>query len=437
MEEKYKAAIYTLGCRVNFYESESIAEALIKNGFSVCDFSEKCDVYIINTCTVTSESDRKSRQMIRRAIKNNPNAKILVCGCYSQVNPNEVKKIDSVDFICGTRNKMLIVSKALELVKKDKSLVPETNVIDPYSAGFELMEATSQDRTRAFLKIEDGCNNNCSYCIIPKARGSVCSKPKEDVIDEVKKIVENGYKEIVLTGIEIAAYGIDFGYSLIDILEELEKIDGLYRIRLGSVDPAYLKEGVIDRLSKLTKTMPHFHLSLQSGTDKTLNNMKRRYNTKMIKRSVSYMREIIPNVTFGADIIAGFPCETDSDHKETLEFIETLELLNSHIFPYSIRPGTEAAKMKEQISSEIKEKRCKEIQYIAEVTKKRCIQRFIDNKTELEVLFENYKDGYNIGHTDNFIYVKVRTDKDICKSIHKVVLKKYDEKEEITEGELI
>lgn len=436
MKKKYNASVYTLGCRVNLYESEAIADSLSKNGFEIRDFSEKCDVYIINTCTVTAESDRKSRQIIRRAIKNNPDSKILVCGCYSQMFADVAKDIEGIDYIGGTTDKMLIVSKALELAGRPKNKSAEINIGDPFEAPFECMEATVQDRTRAFLKIEDGCNNKCSYCIIPKARGRVRSKPIYDVIDEVKRIVENGYKEIVLVGIETAAYGEGSEYSLIDLLEKLENIDKLERIRLGSIEPAYLKDKVIDRLARLTKTMPHYHLSLQSGTDKTLNNMRRRYNTKMIDRAVTYMREKIPNVTFGSDFIVGFPGENEEDHNATLRFIDSLEILNSHIFSYSIRPDTEAAGMKEQVPADIKEKRHREMQKCADLMKKRCIERFIKNETVLEVLFETYKDGYNIGHTENFIYVKVRNDQDLGGSLGKVVLKKYNEKDGMTEGEL-
>ena len=437
MVKKYKALIYTLGCRVNLYESEAIADRLSENGFEICDFSEVCDVYIINTCTVTAESDRKSRQIIRRAIKTNPDARILVCGCYSQMFPTDVSNIENVDYVSGTTDKMLIVTKAIELVEGEKSRYPHINVGDPFNSDFESMEATLQDRTRAFLKIEDGCNNKCSYCIIPKARGRVRSKPIEEVIAEVRKIVSNGYREIVLVGIETAAYGSGMGYSLIDLLERLEDIEDLDRIRLGSIEPAYLKDNIIERLSKLKKPMPHYHLSLQSGKDKTLNLMRRRYNTRMIERCVSYMREMIPNVTFGSDFIVGFPGETEEDFNDTIEFIDSLDILNSHIFSYSIRPGTEAADMKEQIMPDVKDRRHKIMQDMANMSEKRCIERFIENKTALSVLFEKEIDGYFYGHTDNFIYVKVRSDNDLCGSIAKVVLSKYNEIDRITEGDLI
>ncbi len=436
-EKKYRASICTLGCRVNLYESEALADILSNNGFEICDFFEKCDVYIINTCTVTSESDRKSRQMIRRAIKNDPDAKILVCGCYSQMFSDSVKDIKGVDYIGGTTDKMLVAKKAIELVEEKKRKEPEINVSDPFKACFEAMEATLQDRTRAFLKIQDGCDNKCSYCIIPKARGKVRSKPLDDVIYEVKKLVENGYSEIVLTGIETASYGKGENYGLIDVLERLENVDGLKRIRLGSLEPAYLKDKIIDRLSKLKKPMPHYHLSLQSGCDRTLNAMKRRYNVSMVERVVSYMREKIPDVTFGSDFIVGFPGETDEDFESTCEFIDSLEILNSHIFSYSIRPGTEAAEMKEQILPNIKTDRHSKLENLAKSMKKRCIERFIKQEKPLEVLFETNKDGVFVGHTTNFINVYVRSELDLNGRIEKVVLKKYNEKDGMTEGELI
>lgn len=437
MKKKYSASVCTLGCRVNLYESEAIADSLSEEGFEIRDFSEVCDVYIINTCTVTAESDRKSRQMIRRAIKTNPKGRVLVCGCHSQIFPQKTGEIEGVDYVGGTTDKMELVKKAVMLVENDKPHTAEIMVGDPFAEEFEDMKATVQDRTRAFLKIEDGCNNKCSYCIIPKARGKVRSKPIADVLAEVEGIVANGYKEIVLVGIETAAYGEGQGYGLADLLERLEEIPGLERIRLGSLEPAYLKRAVIDRLAKLKKPMPHYHLSLQSGTDRTLNAMRRRYNTTMIKDTVEYMREKIPNVTFGADIIAGFPGETEEDHKKTLEFLESLKLLNCHIFSYSVRPGTEAASMKGQVPADIKSRRHGELQGLADKMKAETVKDFIEKGAVLDVLFETEKDGRVFGHTSNFIYVNVRSGKEVCRSIGKAVLKKYNEKDGMTEGELI
>ncbi len=437
METKKRVGICTLGCRVNQYESEAIEKGLSENGFEICDFSEKNDVYIINTCTVTSESDRKSRQMIRRAIKTSPAAKVLVCGCYSQMFKDDVAKINGVDYIGGTADKMNIVSAVMRLIKSDVKEQAEICVSDLENIGFEDMKAVCQGRTRAFLKIEDGCNNKCAYCIIPKARGRVRSKPIESVISEVEKLVLNGYKEIVLVGIETAAYGYGDGFGLIDLLERLESIDGLERVRLGSMDPSYLKDGIIDRLAKLKKPMPHYHLSLQSGTDSVLNAMRRRYNTKMVRRTVSYMREKIPNVTFGADLIVGFPGESDEAFDDVLRFAGEMQILNSHIFSYSIRPGTEAAEMKCQIPSEVKEKRFSLLKDVSDLSKKNIIEKYISDKTEFDVLFEQEKDGFYTGHTDNFISVKVKNKTNICGQIRKVVLKKYNEKDGMTEGELV
>ncbi len=437
METKKRVGICTLGCRVNQYESEAIEKGLSENGFEICDFSEKNDVYIINTCTVTSESDRKSRQMIRRAIKTSPAAKVLVCGCYSQMFKDDIAKINGVDYICGTADKMNIVSAAMRLAENDVKEQAEICVSNLENVGFEDMKAVCQGRTRAFLKIEDGCNNKCAYCIIPKARGRVRSKPIEDVISEVEKLVLNGYKEIVLVGIETAAYGYGDGFGLIDLLERLESIDGLERVRLGSMDPSYLKDGIIDRLAKLRKPMPHYHLSLQSGTDSVLNAMRRRYNTKMVRRTVSYMREKIPNVTFGADLIVGFPGESDEAFEEVLGFVSEMQILNSHIFSYSIRPGTEAAEMKCQIPSEVKEKRFSLLKDVSGLSKKNIIEKYISDKTTFDVLFEQEKDGFYTGHTDNFICIRVKNKTNICGQIRKVVLKKYNEKDGMTEGELV
>jgi len=437
MKAKKRIGICTLGCRVNQYESEAIEKKLSEYGFDICDFSEKNDVYIINTCTVTAESDRKSRQMIRRAIKTAPGAKVLVCGCYSQMFKYDVAKITGVDYISGTANKMDIVSAVLRLANEPKKKQTEICVSELDGIGFENMEAVCQGRTRAFLKIEDGCNNRCAYCIIPKARGRVRSKPIESVISEVKTLVSNGYKEIVLVGIETAAYGFGDGFGLIDLLEQLDDIDGLERIRLGSMDPSYLKDRVIDRLAKLKKAMPHYHLSLQSGTDSVLNAMRRRYNTEMVRRTVSYMRDKIPNVTFGADLIVGFPGESDEAFDSVIEFAKEIKILNTHVFSYSIRPGTEAAEMKCQIPSEKKEERSLLLRAVSDASKKQIIEAYISDKTEFDVLFEQEKDGFYTGHTGNFICVKVKNKTNICGQICKVVLKKYNEKDGMTEGELV
>ncbi len=437
METKKRIGICTLGCRVNQYESEAIEKKLSENGFVICDFSEKNDVYIINTCTVTAESDRKSRQMIRRALKTSPDSKVLVCGCYSQMFKDDVAKISGVDYISGNADKMNIVSAVMRLADEPTKKQPEICVRELDGIGFEDMEAICQGRTRAFLKIEDGCNNKCAYCIIPKARGRVRSKPIESVIAEVKTLVSNGYKEIVLVGIETAAYGFGDGFGLIDLLERLDDIDGLERIRLGSMDPSYLKDRVIDRLANLKKAMPHYHLSLQSGTDSVLNAMRRRYNTEMVKRTVSYMRERIPNVTFGADLIVGFPGETDEAFDSVIEFAKEMKILNSHIFSYSIRPGTEAAEMKCQIPTETKEKRFSLLKCVSDTSKKNIIEEYISSQMTFDVLFEQEKDGDYTGHTDNFICVKVKNKTNICGQIRKVVLKKYNEKDGMTEGELV
>jgi threonylcarbamoyladenosine tRNA methylthiotransferase MtaB len=299
------------------------------------------------------------------------------------------------------------------------------------------IEAGSEGMTRAYIKIQEGCDRFCSYCLIPFARGPVRSRPAAEIVEEVRSLAGSGHREIVLTGIETAAYGRDLGYGLIELLERLEAMDGLSRIRLGSLEPSYLKPHIIDRLSKLKKPMPYYHLSLQSGTDRTLNAMKRRYNTKMVRATVNMMREKIPNVTFGSDFIVGFPGETDIDHRSTIDFVDSLEILNSHIFSYSVRPGTLAAEMKEQNSKETKEKRHKELQAVADRMQKRCIDSFIEKRAVFNVLFETHRDGYLYGYTENYIYVKVKGDPCLCGSEGRAVLTKYNEKDGMTEGELI
>lgn len=313
----------TLGCKVNQYESQAIAEEFEKNGFIIGRFSEKCGIYIINTCTVTAESDRKTRQMIRRAARHNPKAYVLVAGCYSQLNPGKTAGIDGVDFICGNSNKMRLVDAALGLIASgEKNGAADIKVDDIMSAPLERMCIHSSERTRAYVKIEDGCDNRCSYCIVPQARGHVRSKPAEDVVEEVKGLVAAGYYEIVLTGIETACWGRDLGdENLADLLEKVDAIEGIGRIRLGSLDPSLMKPEFVDRIAKLSHLAPNFHLSMQSGSSRVLAAMRRRYNAETAESNIAYIREKIPGVTFTADIIVGFPGETEEMFMETVDFV--------------------------------------------------------------------------------------------------------------------
>ena len=427
MNKNIRASIATLGCRVNQYESDAIMQELSAMGVTICPPFEKCDIYVINTCTVTSESDRKSRQLIRRCISKNPDAVIIVTGCFAQVNPDTVLSIEGVDFVCGNNAKSLIAKKALELYEKRSE--PSSYMPDIYESKFDTMRVGApMTRTRAFIKIEDGCDSKCAYCIIPKARGSVRSNPRENVIDEVKNIASEGCREIVLTGIETAAYGKDFndGYTLGDLLCEINEIDGIDRIRLGSLDPAAVTREFVDKIKGLSKVMNHFHISMQSGCTRTLNMMKRKYNIDMARRNLDYLREQIPEAMLSADVITGFPGETDADFNETYNFFEKENFLHLHIFPYSKRKGTVACTMPDQVDEQIKKDRLHILSTLQERIKESLHSDFIKKHGYVSVLFENTVDGYACGHAPNFMEVRVKTNCDLSGKILDVKLTHWD-----------
>jgi len=430
--EGIRVGIYTLGCKVNQYESEAIAEEFVSHGCVIQSPDEPCDVYVINTCTVTAESDRKARQFIRRARSHSASALILVTGCFSQVSPEEIAKIEGVDYICGNSEKLSVVSVALDLIeKRKKNTAPQISVDDIFSAPFEKMSISRFDRTRAYIKIEDGCESRCTYCIIPSARGKIRSKPKAEVIAEVEALTRGGCREIVLTGIETASYGKDLGDTdLADLLCEVDKIEGIGRVRLGSLDPSLITPKFVDKIKGLRSLAPHFHLSLQSGSSRILALMKRKYNADMAMRAITLLREAIPHVQFTTDVIVGFPGETDEDFHDTLDFARRARFLQIHIFPYSKRKGTLAAEMSEQISKDIKHQRLVALSELEAGIRLEILKEELENDPVKEVLFETFEDGKVIGHTDNFIEViapspcplhseirKVRltaTDKNVC-----------------------
>ena len=406
-ESAYTVGLYTLGCKVNQYESEAIAEGFTALGFLVQPPDRVCDIYIINTCTVTAESDRKARQFIRRAIHKNPKAYILVTGCYAQVFPNEVAAIEGVDYVSGNAEKLSVIAAAQQLIKNgEKPSKPILNVPSPDEKGFEAMQITRFDRTRAYLKIEDGCENRCAYCIIPSARGKVRSKDPAEILREVRTLTENGCREIVLTGIETASFGKDLdGYSLADLLEEIDRIPNIGRIRLGSLDPSLMKQAFVDRIAKLKSLAPHFHLSMQSGSDAILARMKRKYNTKMARDGIARLRAAIPGVQFTTDMIVGFPGETDEDFEKTLDFAKEIGFLMIHVFPYSRRKGTEADQMKDQIPQEIKHQRVARFTQVAAQIRASCLDKKVGCTDVL--LIEGYQNGEIRGHTPDFCEVSI------------------------------
>ncbi|QAA31726.1 tRNA (N(6)-L-threonylcarbamoyladenosine(37)-C(2))-methylthiotransferase MtaB [Clostridium manihotivorum] len=409
-----KVAFSTLGCRVNQYESEAMAEKFIREGYEVVEFDSFADVYVINTCTVTNMGDKKSRQIIGRARRENEEAVIAVVGCYSQIAPTEVGNIEGVDVVLGTRNKGEIVywvNKAIDEGKQQIQVSPvlKNNVFE------DLNIEEYQDKTRAFLKIQDGCNRFCSYCLIPYARGAVCSKDPEKIKEEVKKLSEHGFKEIILSGIHTASYGVDLEQkvTLVDILEVIEAIDGIERVRIGSIDPTFFTEEVVDRISKLKKLCHHFHLSLQSGCDETLKRMNRKYTAKDYKYIVDVLRKHFQDVSITTDVIVGFPGETEEEFEATYNFLKDIKLTKTHIFKFSPRKGTRAASMEKQVDGNIKEERSKLLIRLNEENEK----QFIDalNGSTQKVLFEqavSNMEGCYEGYTENYVRVVAKFDCD-------------------------
>ena len=402
-----------MGCKVSQYETEAIAESFSCRGFSVCDFEDECDVYVINTCTVTAESDRKSRQLIRRAIKKNPQAIVAVCGCYSQTSPNEIAKIDGVSYICGTNGKLGICDAVIPMLSERPS-TPAVSVGTLDGAPFEKMRITHAPRTRAYIKIEDGCECRCTDCAIPGARGDVRSKEPDAVIEEINTLVKNGTYEIVLTGIETASYGSDLdGFRLIDLLERIERETDVGRIRLGSLTPEILRTDFVDRVSRLKKISPHFHLSVQSGCDRTLAMMRRRYNTKMALDGIDRLRSQMPSVMLTADVMVGFPGESDADFEQTVEFLRRAKFLDMHIFSYSRRKNTPAADYPDQVSEDIKGARSKRLYALCEEMSRELLDGVVAEGREMQVVFETCEDGSYLGHSAEYIRVRAESDTDI------------------------
>ena len=405
------AAFYTLGCKVNQYETEAMAELFSDAGYKILPFSDKADVYVINTCSVTNMGDRKSRQIIRRAKKTNPGAVIAVTGCYAQTASEEVMGIDGVNLVLGTKDRKEIVKK-VEALNASSKINGVTDIMSSHEFE-ELHIKKYSDRTRAFIKIQEGCSQFCSYCIIPYARGPVRSRDEDEVLCEIKKLVKNGFSEIILVGIHVASYGKDLeNTSLEDLLIKADKIDGVKRIRLSSIEPMTLNGEFVDKIKASKKLCPHFHISLQSGCDETLKRMNRKYTTAQYKEIVKGLRSSFPDVAITTDIMVGFPGETDEEFKKTLDFVNEIQFADAHVFQYSPRRGTPAAKRKDQIPPEIKEKRSKIIIEAAEKSRDAFLQKHIGKI--VPVLFEQVvKDGCFEGKTDNYINVHVKSDMDL------------------------
>ena len=382
-----------------------MAQEFIKNGYEVVNHEEKADVYVVNTCTVTNIADRKSRQMLRRVKDINPNSVLVACGCYVQVGKEELNKMEEIDLIIGNNEKKDIVQIIENYsAEKDDEECYITDVMQQREY-VEFGPTTYTEKTRAVIKVQDGCDRFCSYCIIPYARGRVRSRKLDNVITEVEQIVDKGIKEVVITGIHIASYGKDFkdNIGLIDLLEKLNEVKGLERIRLGSIEPKIITEEFVNRLAKLNKICDHFHLSLQSGCNDTLQRMNRRYTTEEFENGTKLLREKFPNAALTTDIIVGFPGETEEEFNTTYEFLKKIKFYKMHVFKYSQRKGTKAAVMPNQVDGTIKEQRSKKLLELSDENEEWYNSQYI-GKT-VEVLFEEKDGEYFKGHTTNYIEV--------------------------------
>ena len=414
----------TLGCKVNQYETNAMAQKFLEKGYKVIEEyeqnGEKPDICIINTCTVTNMSDRKSRQMLRREKENNEKVIVVAVGCYAQVAKEELKKIPEIDLVLGNNEKVDIVKYVEDYINENENNIEIEDVMQSRLFS-DFGDITFTEKTRAVVKIQDGCDRFCSYCIIPYARGRVRSRKPESIISEITKIAEKDIKEVVITGIHIASYGKDFKeeYKLIDLLEEINKIDGIERIRLGSIEPLLITDEFAERLKKLDKICHHFHLSLQSGCDETLKRMNRRYTTEQFREIVKRLRNAYNDVNLTTDIIVGFPGETEEEFEKTYHFLDEIKFYKMHVFKYSQRKGTKAAVMPNQIPGDIKELRSRKLIELSNKNEFEINQKYIGQK--VEVLFEEEKEGCYKGHTANYILIYCKDEKEnLANKIQKV-----------------
>lgn len=432
-------AFHTLGCKVNAYETMAMEQSFREAGYEIAEFEGIADIYIVNTCSVTNIADRKSRQMLHKAKKNNPDAVVAAVGCYVQAAKEELLKDNAVDLVIGNNRKNELVSIVEEYIKDNAR---NNDIVDiAHTNEYEEMKlGTQTEKTRAFIKVQDGCNQFCSYCIIPYTRGRVRSRKLKDCINEITKLAGMGYKEVVLTGIHLSSYGVDLEeeVSLIDLIESVNGIEGIERIRLGSLEPRIITETFTERLEKCDKVCHHFHLSLQSGCDATLKRMNRRYNSEEYFEKCKMLREKLSDTALTTDVIVGFPGETEEEFLETKSFLERVNFYETHIFKYSRRAGTVADKMENQVPDDIKALRS---DILLELDRK---HQFEYNSSYvgrvMDVLFEEKDklggEEYYVGHTMNYIKVAVKSECDITNEIHAVSLAEVY-KDRIVKGEIM
>ena len=414
-----KAALHNLGCKVNAYETEAMQEMLEQNGYEIVPFAEGADVYVINTCTVTNMADRKSRQMLHRARKMNPNAVVVAAGCYVQAQG--VKADDCIDIIIGNNKKKDLIAILDEHFAKIEEKEPQVELIDiAHTHEYEEMRVSRQaEHTRANVKVQDGCNQFCSYCIIPYARGRVRSRKMEDVLAEVHTLASNGYQEIVLTGIHLSSYGIDTGENLLELIRAVHQVEGILRIRLGSLEPRIITREFAEGIAALPKMCPHFHLSLQSGCNTTLKRMNRRYTAEEYYEKCELLREVFDHPALTTDVIVGFPGETEEEFRESKAFLEKVNFYETHIFKYSRRQGTKAAEMKDQVPEPVKTERSNQLIALGKVNKKAFEDRLIGQTVEVLMEEEIQRDSetWQIGHTREYVKVGRKTEENLANQL--------------------
>jgi threonylcarbamoyladenosine tRNA methylthiotransferase MtaB len=414
-----KAAFFTLGCKLNFSETSTIAGSFTEVGFERVDFKEKADVYVINTCSVTNQGDRESRNIIRRAIKTNPAAMIIVVGCYSQIKPEEIGNIEGVDLVLGTQEKFNIPSYLGNL---EKRAATEIKITRPASIKDYHKAFSWGDRTRSFLKIQDGCDYYCTYCTIPFARGQSRNDTIENTVLEARKAIEKGFREIILTGVNIGDFGKSTGENFVDLLKALEKTEGLQRLRLGSIEPNLLKDDIIKLVANSKVIMPHFHIPLQSGSDGVLSLMKRKYSAGLFAEHIRHIREMMPHAFIGVDVIAGTNGETEEFFQESYNFIHSLDISQLHVFTYSERSGTQALKIPLKVNMDDRKRRTQMYINLSEKKLRAFYERHLD--TVQTVLFEDRKSQGNMsGFTENYIKAETAYCEDFINRLVKVKLK--------------
>ncbi|MDX8554899.1 tRNA (N(6)-L-threonylcarbamoyladenosine(37)-C(2))-methylthiotransferase MtaB [Tenacibaculum sp. 1B UA] len=424
-----KVAFYTLGCKLNFSETSTIARNFVNEGFERVEFEEEADIYVINTCSVTDNADKRFKSIVKSALKKNEEAFVIGVGCYAQLKPEELAAVDGVDLVLGATEKFNVTSYINDLAKNDIGEVHSCEIED---ADFYVGSYSIGDRTRAFLKVQDGCDYKCTYCTIPLARGISRSDTLENVLKNAKEISEKGIKEIVLTGVNIGDYGKgEFGnkkheHTFLELVQALDKVDGINRLRISSIEPNLLKDETIDFVSNSNTFVPHFHIPLQSGSDTLLKKMKRRYLRKVYTDRVAKIKEVMPNACIGVDVIVGFPGETDELFLETYNYLADLDISYLHVFTYSERPNTEAVEMDGVVPKKTRAKRSKMLRGLS-VKKRRAFYESQLGNT-LTVLFESEnKEGYIHGFTENYVKVKAPWNPELVNTLHTVTLTKIDE----------